>query len=509
MKRLLGLVFVVLCCAGTVSASPVWSKFNPTIHGFRFSNTFSNDFVPVLDIRTGGLCGGMVYTALDYFNTGWEIPNQDYRPANGTALEQYLYNRQVDSIYGNVDKWAELGNNPFGWRNSEFFYWGLDSARIGALRKSIDGGMPVPLGLQGADGRSSNHQVLAVGYDLGRYQADLGSYQEDFVIYIYDPNYPNATKTLMPDLKAQVWVEGDEKGNVIEGKGWQSYFVASYNYATPPWLPNPGYPDDGKVYELIVKFQTGQDDLRSWTGEFVDLCMNCGTATEQWYGSLNANRWLPFYEETVRIVLSTPLYPNEIQNFTIQTNFGGFTPDNWDLQFVEIRGKGGGTLDLRRMAVGGPYRFTGSDHNLTISSINRAGTPAGMADTLQLWFTTGDDNLRGGGDNASIVVAFTDGRSNQVFNNINNNQEWGRNTVATVVLRLAAQVAPSAIASVTIQTNFGGGLGGENWDVNEVAIFAQGNGVDVQIGPNDNDYTHPVRFTGDFHSLTLWTYPRW
>ncbi len=502
MKRLLGLMLAIVCCAGTVFASPVLTKFDPKTNGFKFANTFSNDFVPVLDIRTGGLCGGMCFTALDYFLIGWEIPNQDYRPANGTTLQQYLYNRQVTSITtpSNLARWGELGFNPAGARNTEFFYWGLDSTRIGALRKSIDSGMPAPLSLQGAEGRSSNHQVLAIGYDMGRYLGDMGAYQEDFRIYIYDPNYPGETKMLAPDLNAQVWVEHDDKDHLIPGTGWQSYFVADYSPNPPPWLPNPKYPDDGMLYELIVTFQTGQDDLRSWPGEYVDLYLNYGTGTQQWYGNLNSSRWLPFYTETVCIVLTTPLKPSQIDNVTIETNFGGFTPDNWDLLFVQIRGKGGGNLDLGRMAVGGPYRFTGSDHDLTIPVINQTATPYRYIDRLLLWFSTGDDNLRGGDDNATVVVAFNDGRSDQVFANINNRQEWGRNTSTQVMLPLAAPVSVAGIASVTIQTNFGGGWNGENWDMNEVSIEALGNGIDQRIG----HYGY-CRFTGDFHNLTIWT----
>lgn len=501
MKRLLASMLIVACCAATVFATGVFTGFDPKVHGFKFANTFSNDFVPVLDVRTGGLCGGMCYAAVDYFLARWEVPNQDYRPANGTALQRYLYDCQTHAIMGSLEAWMELGNNPFGVRNSEFFRWGLDSKRIERLQYYIGQGMPAPLGLQGASGLSESHHVLAIGYDMGRYKADLGDYQGDFIIYIYDPNHPNETRTLLPDLTAEIWVEGDEKGNPIQGTGWQSWFVSNYSPSNPPWLPNPTYPDDGRVYELDVTFQTGQDDLRSWSGEYVDLSLNQGSGTEQRFGPLNASRWLPFYTETLSVLLNRPLLPSEIQNFTVETNFGGFSPDNWDMLSVTVRGRGGGTLDIARMAVGGPYRFTGSNHFLTIPAINQAATPAGWVDRLQLWITTGSDNLRGGSDNVGVLVTFTDG-SYQAFSNINNGQEWGKDTSTTVMLPLAIPVLIGTIASVTIQTNFQGGWDGENWDMNSVDIEAWGNGVDRRIGHNGYQ-----RFTGGYHNLAIETQP--
>src|ERR1035441_122828 len=45
------------------------TNFSPAEHGFKFNNQFVNDFIPALDYRTGGLCGGMSYAALDYYNT--------------------------------------------------------------------------------------------------------------------------------------------------------------------------------------------------------------------------------------------------------------------------------------------------------------------------------------------------------------------------------------------------------------------------------------------------------
>src|SRR5690348_15750679 len=91
-----------------------------------FGNSFKNDNVPCLNIQTGGLCGGMVYTALDYFLAGKTPPRLDYRPAPGTPLHQYIWNREVTSLTSNLDRWTDTSlTNPNGGKDKELFERGL------------------------------------------------------------------------------------------------------------------------------------------------------------------------------------------------------------------------------------------------------------------------------------------------------------------------------------------------------------------------------------------------
>ncbi len=181
---------------------------------------------------TYGLCGGWSYAALDYFFSQVPVPNQTFRPANGTALHGYLYQRCVDQITGNLDKWAEIGFNPGGARNTEFFNWGLSAApggRIDELKQYLDNRVPVPIGLQG-DGSTGNHVVVAIGYDMGRYAGDLGNFKEDFKILVCDPNAPTRTRTLIPDVANELY-RFDDGG----GEGWRTYFVdRKYSTHQPP-----------------------------------------------------------------------------------------------------------------------------------------------------------------------------------------------------------------------------------------------------------------------------------
>jgi hypothetical protein len=351
-------IHVVLPGVGT-------TNFNPKVHGFHFRNDFLNDVVPVADVRTGGLCGGMSYTVLDYYFAHMPIPKQDYRPANRTALQSYIYNREVDSLASNLDKWAEVGFNPGGSRNGEFFNWGLqgtNGGRLQELRSFIDKGTPAVLDLQG-DGDTGNHQMVAIGYSMGRYQGDLKNFESDLKIIVVDPNYPLQTKTLIPDVAHQLYRYEDGTS-----ERWRTYFVdKNYHPKTPPNLPNPKYPADGTIRELILSFHTGDDDLRGGKDN-INLTLNSSDGTKgHVYPNINLGApWLPNYTESARVVLTKPMTPQQIGNLTFTDTFGGGTGgDNWDMQQLKVRAIGGNLDEILQTA--GFKRFTGDDKQLVVS----------------------------------------------------------------------------------------------------------------------------------------------
>src|SRR5690606_22490620 len=162
----------------TIDQNFTYSGFDPKADGLQFVNMFTNTIADfgIDTISSSGLCGGMVYAALDYFMANKAAPKQDYMPGMGTPLRDHLYGRQVHSLENNADKWAELGFNPFGARNSEFFGWSIHKDnRVVQLRAAIDGGTPVPIGLKDGGG-GGDHQVLVIGYELGAYNAGWGGY---------------------------------------------------------------------------------------------------------------------------------------------------------------------------------------------------------------------------------------------------------------------------------------------------------------------------------------------
>ncbi|MEO8450610.1 MAG: fibronectin type III domain-containing protein, partial [Gemmatimonadota bacterium] len=341
------------------------TTFDPMMHGFRFINTFKNSFIgPPIGMVTSGLCGGMSYAVLDYFNTGRQIPIQDYRPANNTTIQQYLYGRQVTSLMQNLDKWGETSVNPFGSRTTEFFNWGINE-RLRELMSFIDRGVPVPLGLKGTGaGLDHDHQVLAVGYDLGRYKLDLGNFKTDVKIYIFDPNYPTKTLTFVPNPAGFEYYEVEHPAN-----RWRTYFVdGRYASMTPPNVVTQVYPNDGLAHELLFEFDTGADDMRGGA-DHVDVTIKLTNNTSQYYPNISQNGiWLANYLETAQVVLSQPIPTAMIKTIEITTNAtGGLNGDNWDMKSVQVYAVGSAPAQALLNSRAGPYRFTGARVPLVVT----------------------------------------------------------------------------------------------------------------------------------------------
>ncbi len=473
------------------------TPFTPAANGFKFINSFTNDFIPALDYRTQGLCGGMSYSALDYYFSHKPQPTQPFKPANGTVLANYLYDRQTTSITSNLDRWAELGLNPGGARDTEFFNWGLETkpgSRIEELKSFIDRGIPCVLGMQG-DGATGSHQVIAYGYDMGRYAGNLGAYETDFKIFICDPNHPGDPMTLIPDTGRRLWVYKEEVGKP-HADTWRTYFVdKNYHVNSPPAIPNANYPHDGLTYELILQFFTGGDDLRGGSDN-INVTMTMMDGTRVVFPNVNkGRRWIVNNDEAAEILLHYPVQANQIKTLLISDTFGGgIGGDNWDMAKLDVFTMGGGFFNFAKEV--GFKRFTGDDKNLLVK-VNDAPTVAGQASKVELTFQTGGDDLRGGSDNLNVVLHFRDG-SSQTANNVNGNGRWADNTSSVVDIDLTKGRMPNDIVGVDLQTTFGGGMGGDNWNMNSVSVSALGPGVNTVI------FTHGyMRFTGDNKLLKM------
>ncbi|MCH8274266.1 MAG: hypothetical protein IH851_05700 [Armatimonadetes bacterium] len=446
------------------------TTFNPRVHGFKFPNTFTNDIV--FDIRTGGLCGGMIYAALDFYHASRAIPpNIDYRPATGTVLERFLFQRQINTFEGNADKWAELSFNPRGVRNREFFRWGLQGTgggRLQELRELIDRGEPVPLGLRhhaGHDDRPGDHQVLAIGYTMGGYRGDLGANQADLRIYIYDPNRPNLTMTLVPDLATGTYYYLNIAADDREEVRWLTYFVdTNYQRRAPPTITETNLgPNDGRVRELIVEFVTGDDDLRGGSDN-VSVTINYHSFASQVVRNVNRGfRWIGNYNQFVPIALRTPVRPESIASIVVTTNFGGgLGGDNWDLKMLLVRARGGGADRMFMHLSGRPLvRFTGSVRSYTAS-----------LRWLLLDLRTGATGLPGGSVNMNVIVIYR-GRPAQTLNNVNAGNAWRPNTSRTLAFLLDQTVR---LTSVSLISRYARGATTGAWDMSSLKLRLRENG---------------------------------
>jgi len=209
------------------------TTFNPAVHGFRFDNRFVNVIVSLPGkgtVRTSGRCGGMAYAALDYYARDRPaptfLPTPPARvPPDGHPLADYLLTRQIESF-----------RNPSALR---FISWtlfpddGLPFAKgvrkwtadeVTQLKKSIDRGDPVVVGLIGARSLSDvgrrNHQAVAFGYQLVPGGVD---------VQIYDPNTHGTTSLLR-------WRKGESEVHASNRptRPWRGFFVHGYDAKVPP-----------------------------------------------------------------------------------------------------------------------------------------------------------------------------------------------------------------------------------------------------------------------------------
>ena len=181
-------------------------RFTPLRHGFKFQNEFSG--IPFLyrlfprvyglmqrlflSRNLYGLCGGMCFTALDYFHARESLPLLSSPPTLGHALHTHLFQRQNET-YGR-----------FGQTLARFVLWSLRSDALleqktyqefVRIQPSLDRNQPVVLGLVYVHISQSiaiwmNHQVIAYRFERT---------QKGETVYLYDPNYPSQ-EDIMIDL---------------------------------------------------------------------------------------------------------------------------------------------------------------------------------------------------------------------------------------------------------------------------------------------------------------------
>ena len=151
-------------------------------------------------------------------------------------------------------------------------------------------------------------------------------------------------------------------------------------------------------------------------------------------------------------------------------------------------------MRLRVIASHGYKRFTGDDKFLSIPVTLAV---AGKANKIELTFKTKDDDLRGGNDNLNVIVHFRGGHT-QNAPNVNGSQRWADDSTHVASFVLNQAVDPDDIVEIDLRTTFGGGTGGDNWNMDSVSIKAIGAGVEKVILSHGFN-----RFTGDKPLLRL------
>jgi hypothetical protein len=182
---------------------PSQERFTPSRHGFAFRNSWPSEPAVALaspfgQINVGnaaaGLCGGMVFAVVDYWQTAIVPPA--VRPAPEEPLYRYIVRRLVDSWHlpAGVAQYFQWMNLPDGDTGFDVFgrhvvvdrglAWRTVRTQWPQIKADLDRGTPVALGVvtvassKPAD-LGLNHQVLAYAYDRS---------DSEVSVRVYDPN---------------------------------------------------------------------------------------------------------------------------------------------------------------------------------------------------------------------------------------------------------------------------------------------------------------------------------
>ncbi len=213
------------------------TNFTPGLHGFAFPNSFEfPDFfqiklplIPASMASLGdvvyGLCGGMCFAALDYYQA--QIPPPHYMKPDEIPWPYFLFiwQRQINSLKNPVIP------KLFEWMLSDDATLARKTARwsIPQVEQSLKSGEPAVLALirvKGISDPTKNHQVLATGYEYEPTTKDLK-------ISLYDPNFPGEVIYLTMNIgdPNQGISLAHSKGGVVRG-----FFPINYKTQSPPTI---------------------------------------------------------------------------------------------------------------------------------------------------------------------------------------------------------------------------------------------------------------------------------
>jgi hypothetical protein len=225
------------------------TAFLPSVDGFAFTNSWPD--APAVTIETpfgavqvgnaaNGLCGGMVFAALDYWVAGRTPPSQQPLPAS--PLYDFIVRRLIDSwhVPAGVAEYYLWMNLPdaditidvlghelvvqrgLSWRTIEY-QWPL-------IRASLDAGVPAAIAVVTVHSSNpadlgKNHQVLAWSY------AVTGT---EVSVRVYDPNSGQDDGVMIVFDKAAAGVAGAFASNLAIDLPVRGFFLNQYSAATPP-----------------------------------------------------------------------------------------------------------------------------------------------------------------------------------------------------------------------------------------------------------------------------------
>jgi hypothetical protein len=233
---------------------PPGERFLPSRHAFGFSNSWPPQ--PAVTVHTpfgrlnlgnaeGGLCGGMVFAALDYWYAGQPPPPG--QPVAGEPLYQYVVKRLIQSwrLPAGVARYYQWMNLPDGDRTftvrgrrvvtAHGLAWRTITVHLPRITNDLDNGVPAPLGVVTVASANPaalrfNHQVLAYGYSVDG---------DTVTLRVYDPNRGGDDGTFLRLDTSEPTRRVDITHNLgLAQRRVRGFFRTAYRRSTPPLPPS-------------------------------------------------------------------------------------------------------------------------------------------------------------------------------------------------------------------------------------------------------------------------------
>ncbi len=168
------------------------TKFTPLTHGYSFPNRFEfTGFTKIVKFVKSkliyGMCGGMVFTALDYYFDQRKIP--EFKAVRELPLNytKYLWKRQTESVslavFVRIIQFASFTKSQAIQKSIQ--------EELPLILDRVGDGLPAPIVIIRSSlfqNPTHNHQVLVIGFEEKADQLEL---------MLYDPNHPRIQPSLV------------------------------------------------------------------------------------------------------------------------------------------------------------------------------------------------------------------------------------------------------------------------------------------------------------------------
>ncbi len=252
----------------------------------------------------------------------------------------------------------------------------------------------------------------------------------------------------------------------------------------------------------------------------------------------NGQNWTNNSLHRITIPLTSDIALNDLSEIELyrkdkdgsKNNFEATVADNWNVDMLLVTctfKENGKTVKYQLLKKEGHpfmrfvYEKNGSDYkpNITDRSVRYvfvdrkilSGAPAPTPSNPNLVIAkpvkfvvdiaTGDDDLRGGGDNLSFKIFLRNNPTPILWKNVNANRPWNKYFVKHIEKTFNQILNFDEVEKIEMWHDGAGGMGADNWNVDKVLIIAK---IDERQKILVDKIGAPLhRFTGDTRRLTF------